>query len=269
MIRAAQYVLHPTKGQQHKLEHLLSQQRYLYNAALAEKRNAWAGGRRVEKLDQFAALNGLAETNPALAQYGIAAARGTLTRLDLAFQGFFRRCREAKGGEKPGYPRFKGAHRWDSVSYSDAKSWKIDPATKRLYLQGIGHIKLRLHRYLPGRPKTITVKRRGKRWVLTVFCDQVPAKPLPETGREVGIDLGVASILTTSDGAHAARAVGVDFVTWSHFEHHRERPDADVLARVAALFGGDLGELLRLREDWTEAPPIDLSRSICNGRRQP
>lgn len=65
-----------------------------------------------------------------------------------------------------------------------------------------------------------------------------------------------------------ARAVGVDFVTWSHFEFDRERPSEDVLARAAALFGADLGELLRLRDEWTEAPPIDVSRSICNGRRR-
>lgn len=65
----------------------------------------------------------------------------------------------------------------------------------------------------------------------------------------------------------AARGVGVPFVTWSHYEFHRERPEPDVLERVATFLGGDLDELLRLRDEWTEAPPIDLSRSICNGRR--
>ena len=183
----------------------MAQQRYLYNAALAERKNAWEQGKhRIKRFDQFASLNGLTETNPPLAQYGITVARGTLTRLDLAFGGFFRRCREAKPGVEVGYPRFKGPHRWDSVAYPDTSGWKIDPATRRLHLQGIGHIKVRLHRDLPGRPKTCTVKRRGTRWEVTVFCDRVPAKPLEPTGRQVGIDLGVAAILTTSDGEHLA-----------------------------------------------------------------
>lgn len=65
----------------------------------------------------------------------------------------------------------------------------------------------------------------------------------------------------------AAVAVGCSFVEWSHFENDRERPSPDLLARVAARFGGDLGELLRLLDEWQEAPPLDLSRSICNGRR--
>jgi transcriptional regulator with XRE-family HTH domain len=66
---------------------------------------------------------------------------------------------------------------------------------------------------------------------------------------------------------YIARAVGVDFVTWSHFEFDREQPELDVLARAADVLGADLAELLRLRDEWTEAPPSDLSRSICNGRR--
>jgi transcriptional regulator with XRE-family HTH domain len=65
----------------------------------------------------------------------------------------------------------------------------------------------------------------------------------------------------------AAVAVGCLFVEWSHFENDREKPSPEMLARIAACFGGDIDELLRLREEWQEAPPTDLSRSICNGRR--
>jgi putative transposase len=37
-----------------------------------------------------------------------------------------------------------------------------------------------------------------------VQCDQVEAMPLPATGKQAGIDVGVASILTTSEGEHLA-----------------------------------------------------------------
>lgn len=112
--------------------------------------------------------------------------------------------RRPEAASQSGIDEARGPHRWDSVSYPDTHGWKIDPTTKRLRIQGIGHIKVRLHKDLPGRPKTITVKRRGKCWELTVICDRVPAKVLPATGKQVGIDLGVASILTTSDGDHLA-----------------------------------------------------------------
>ena len=38
--------------------------------------------------------------------------------------------------------------------------------------------------------------------MLILSCDDVPANPLPGTGRQVGIDVGVASFATTSDGEH-------------------------------------------------------------------
>jgi transposase len=50
--------------------------------------------------------------------------------------------------------------------------------------------------------KTITAKREGTRWYAVLSCDDVPAVPLTPTGSAAGIDLGLASFLTTSDGRH-------------------------------------------------------------------
>jgi putative transposase len=53
-----------------------------------------------------------------------------------------------------------------------------------------------------GAVKTVSVKREGSRWFVVLSCDDVPAGPLPATGAVAGIDLGVASLVTTSDGEH-------------------------------------------------------------------
>ncbi len=37
---------------------------------------------------------------------------------------------------------------------------------------------------------------------MVLSCDDVPAEPLEPTGAAIGIDLGIASFLTTSDGTH-------------------------------------------------------------------
>jgi putative transposase len=123
--------------------------------------------------------------------------RGTLKRLDRAFGAFYRRCR---AGQAAGFPRFKSIQRWDSVQWEDRYGWRLDEERRRLHLQGLGDIKVRFHRPLRGAPKAITVAREGRRWWVSVRCVDVPAEPLPRTGRSVGIDVGVCAVIATSDG---------------------------------------------------------------------
>ncbi len=47
--------------------------------------------------------------------------------------------------------------------------------------------------------KTLQLKREGRRWYVIVVS-QTEAVPLASTGRSVGVDMGVARFLTTSDG---------------------------------------------------------------------
>jgi putative transposase len=50
--------------------------------------------------------------------------------------------------------------------------------------------------------KTVGIKREGNRWFVVLACDQVPDKPLEPTGSVAGIDMGIASFFTTSEGEH-------------------------------------------------------------------
>ena len=126
-----------------------------------------------------------------------------MRRLNKAFAGFFRRIKTARPGVDPGYPRFKGSARFDSVEWpkdGDGARWL--PEAKRVYLQGIGQVKVELHRQVVGRVKTIQIKRQGRRWMLVLSCDDVPTNPLPVSDRQAGIDVGIVSFATTSDGEH-------------------------------------------------------------------
>jgi putative transposase len=191
-------LLSPTVRQRSALVALLELQRELYNAALEERRGAWGWERRsVSYADQCRTLTGLRTVDPAVRAAGVTVSRGTLARLDRAFAAFFRRCQE---GEQPGYPRFKSQRRFDSLQWEDRNGWRLDPAAKRLYLHGVGGVKVRLHRPVRGTPKAITVKREGRRWWVSVRCVGVPAEVLPPTGRQVGLDLGVRVLVATSDG---------------------------------------------------------------------
>jgi putative transposase len=95
-----------------------------------------------------------------------------------------------------------------------------------VYLQGIGQVKVVLHRQVAGRVKTIQVKRQGRRWMLVLSCDDVPTHPLPAVGRQAGIDVGIVSFATTSDGEHVANP------RWARAAAHRLAAAQRRLARA-------------------------------------
>jgi putative transposase len=196
--------LRPTARQHIALAACVEAHRELYSAALQERRDAWAHSKtRIYYGDQSAQLTQIRAVQPDVAGWSFSSQQATLRRLNRAFAGFFRRVKAAKPGVKPGYPRFKGKARFDSVEWpkdGDGARWL--PEAKRVYLQGVGQVKVDLHRPVRGRVKTIHIKRAGRRWMLVLSCDDVPTNPLPATGRQAGIDVGIVSFATTSDGRH-------------------------------------------------------------------
>jgi putative transposase len=201
--RSVTYRLHPTARQMQAIEDLLRSQRHLYNSALEERRGAYRWeGRRVTLYDQIRGLRGMASWAPELARFGSRAAAGTLVRLDEAFAGFFRRL---DSGQKPGYPRFKSAERFTSVQWSNhTGSWKLTRTGKgtygRLYIQGVGQVRVRVHRWFEGaEPRKLVVRRRGRGWEATISWRGVTTPTLPKTGRAAGIDVGVAVLAAVCD----------------------------------------------------------------------
>jgi putative transposase len=151
----------------------------------------------VSYFDQTKELTQLRSVRPDILSFGVTVCRGTLMRLHRSFEGFFRRC---KAGEKPGFPRFKGPGSFVSLQWNDTSGWALDEAAGRLRLYGIGQVKVHLHRPIKGTPKAITIRREGRRYWVSVQCVDVPAEPLPTTGKSIGIDLGVDFLVATSDG---------------------------------------------------------------------
>jgi putative transposase len=198
--RAYVFRLRPTARQHVGLAACVESHRELYNAALQERRDAWSHSRtRIDYGDQSAQLTEIRSVRPDQAVWSFSSQQATLRRLNRSFQGFFGRV---KAGQKAGYPRFKGAARFDSVEWpkdGDGARWR--PAQRRVYLQGIGEVRVHVHRQVRGRVKTIQVKRQGRRWMVVLSCDDLPTHPLPPTGRQGGIDVGIVRFATTSDGA--------------------------------------------------------------------
>jgi putative transposase len=199
--RAYVFRLRPTARQHIALAACVEAHRELYNAALQERRDAWAHSKtRICYGDQSAQLTEIRSVRQDVAVWSFSSQQATLRRLNKAFAGFFRRV---KRGQKAGYPRFKGAARFDSVEWpkdGDGARWLLEQ--RRVYLQGIGQVKVHAHRRVQGRVKTIHIKRAGRRWMLVLSCDDVPTNPLPATNCQAGIDIGIVRFATTSDGEH-------------------------------------------------------------------
>ncbi|MFC5721818.1 RNA-guided endonuclease InsQ/TnpB family protein [Streptomyces gamaensis] len=209
MRHSYKFLLRPTVGQEAALRAMLVDHCSLYNGALQERRDAWrhVSKTSIKYVDQSAQLKEIRAFDPERqGRWSFSSQQATLRRLDRAFAAFFRRV---KAGEKPGYPRFKGVGHFDTVTFpkdGDGCRWNSTPHDRqtRVRLQGVGHIRVHQHRPVKGRVKTVSVKREGRRWYVILACDNVPAEPLPATGRRIGIDMGTAHFLTTSDGVHIA-----------------------------------------------------------------
>lgn len=158
MRKAFRYRLYPTKQQQRLLDQQLEECCWLYNRLLAERRDAWEQRQESLRLyDQQASLPALKAERPSLAGVHSQVLQNVAVRLDLAFQAFFRRV---KAGETPGYPRFRGQGRYDSLTFPQVPvGCKLDAETKRLRIANVGQVKVILHRLLEGTPKTATIRR--------------------------------------------------------------------------------------------------------------
>jgi putative transposase len=195
------YKLAPTTQQERALAFVVRRCRELYNAGLHERRDAWHKcGVNVTAASQSAQLPAIKEVRSEYRDIHSQVLQDVLTRLDRAFQAFFRRV---KAGETPGYPRFHSANRYHSFTYKQfGNGATLDNGF--LVLSKVGRIAVRWSRPLEGTPKTVTLSQEADGWYACFSCEGVPIQPLPATGQETGIDLGLESFATLADGSQIA-----------------------------------------------------------------
>jgi putative transposase len=199
-MRTFQYRLYPTKEQQRLLTRQLEECRWLWNTLLAERKRAWEERQEtVDYYDQQAELPGMkASVRPTLHEVHSQVLQDVARRLQKGFDAYFRRLR---AGESPGYPRFRGQGRYDSLTFPQVPSGcALDAREKRMVVSKVGRVKVLLHRPLEGVPKTATICHTATgKWFVTFSCAWEPT-PLPPTNRGVGIDVGLKVFAMPSEG---------------------------------------------------------------------
>jgi putative transposase len=122
--------------------------------------------------------------------------RDPLRRIERGFKAFFRRL---KAGQKPGFPRFKSRHRYNSLEYAAVGQYWVDG---KIRVPNMGRIRCR-GRLLPeGQQRMLRIIRRGSGWYAQVVLND--RKQPPTTGpvkSAIGIDVGLNHFAAMSDGA--------------------------------------------------------------------
>ena len=185
MLRAYRYKLEPNQSQRYALARTLDVCRELYNDCLFQRKL-----QPISRYQQSKQLTQLKAEFPVYKNVYSQVLQHVLGRLDQAFKNFFR--------SDFGFPRFKGANRYDSFTYPQTG---FCLGGRQLSLAKIGNVKLRLSRPLPQGAvvKTCTIKRSVQGWFATLVVEHQPV-PLPANDLVVGIDVGVTSFAKFSDG---------------------------------------------------------------------
>lgn len=193
--KAFQYRLRPTKKQARLLQEQLDECRWLYNELLSQRKLSYEELKApLSKYQQNIFLPLIKEERETLKKVHSQVLQNVVDRLDKAFQGFFRRC---KAGETPGFPRFRGIHRYDSFCYPQSGFFLLG---KEIHLSKIGKVRVKMHRPIVGVAKTCTIKKTvSGEWEIFLSCE-VHAVPLPEQKESIAIDVGLESFATLSNG---------------------------------------------------------------------
>ncbi len=198
--RAYRYRFYPTQEQEELLRRTLGCVRLVYNKALHTRTEAWY--ERQERVD-YKQTSGMLtqwkkqEDLQFLNQVSSVPLQQGLRNLQKAFTNFW------AGRAK--YPNFKKKRNGGSAEFTRAAfRWKDG----QLWLAKCCEpLPIRWSRTLPRgcEPSTVTVRMEPSgRWFISLLIDDQTVKPLPEVNKAVGIDAGITSLITTSDGEKIA-----------------------------------------------------------------
>lgn len=178
--------------------------RWAYNWGLRRKIDAFKEtGKSPSSMELHKELNVLKNTPkeeggiPWMYEVSKSAPQNALRDLDQAFKNFFRRCKQGKPGKK-GFPKFKkkrnpGSFRVDVVKASSSY----------IQIPRVGKVRLKERGYIPTENVKIlsaTISEQAGKWFVSVNVEIDNYYPQTTSDHVVGVDTGIKSLATTSDG---------------------------------------------------------------------
>ena len=206
--RAYRFRIYPDARRQMEIDERITLAHRLYNKILKNARSEYQKDAK-SKLNR-STLNrymkdAMRENKDLLKLYS-QTRQDIFIRVQKSYQNFFRRVRQKKQGRKikAGFPRFKSRDRYHSLTYpQDNGAFAIERKNKSsmLRVSRIGRMKIELHNDMEGKIKTLTLKKEAGRYYAIFTASKEIESPKVEDTNPVGIDLGLNSFITLSDGS--------------------------------------------------------------------
>jgi len=194
MIVRYRFRFYPSAPQRRLLGKTFGCVRYVYNRALALRKDAYAENKtKINYAQTSAALTQWKKDAELswLKEVSCVPLQQCLRHLQTAYNNFF--------AKRAAHPRFKSKRREQSAEFTRS-AFKWDGKQMNLTLAKIGHLRIRWSRQFASEPSTVTItKDCAGRYFATLCLDETVAT-LPKTGEEVGIALGTERLATLSTG---------------------------------------------------------------------
>ncbi len=194
------YRIYPAPGQQQALARVFGCARVVYNDCLRLRDACHAAGERISDTEVQRRVITVAKLTPERAWLGEVASVALVQACQdarRAYQNWFDSLAGRRQGPKIRHPRPRRKHGRQSVRLT-RNGFALHG--ERLYLAKVGDITVEWSRSLPSVPSSVTVIREPDGRYYASFVVQRESTPLPASGREAGIDLGLTSLVVTSDG---------------------------------------------------------------------
>ncbi len=195
MFKAYKYCLCPTQDQKAQLSKFFGAARFVYNLGLETKIAAWTSARKnLSCIDLNAQMKELKDSDsPWLAECPSQSLQMALRNLDNAYTNFFRGS---------GFPRFKKRTNLQSIQFPQG----ISIREKEIFIPKLKWVKFIKHRELcDGIIKIVTVsKTETNKYFVSILLDTkkpTPVKKIVKEESTVGIDVGLKTFATLSDGS--------------------------------------------------------------------
>jgi putative transposase len=194
------YRIYPVPGQQEALARVFGCARVVYNDCLELRDACHAAGQQISDTEVQRRVITLAKLTPERSWLGEVASVALVQACQdarRAYRNWFGSLSGTRKGRRVGHPVFRRKHRRQSIRLT-RNGFAL--RGQRLYVAKVGDIRVKWSRDLPSVPSSVTVIKEPDGRYYASFVVERAATPLPAGGREVGIDLGLASLIVTSDG---------------------------------------------------------------------
>ena len=187
LLKAYKFRIYPSKQQGKQLSHHLWIEKELWNEMLEFTKKTYSD---FGKFPTKETLRSFCKNNVLYSQV----AQELVERLS---KSIWRMVALRKKGKECGFPRFKSFDRVKSLNYPQSGFW----LEKKLKVTPFGEISIKQHRLIKGTIKTLSLKREPSGKWFAVFCvEETSPVKATNSGAQVGIDLGLKTLATLSDG---------------------------------------------------------------------